>query len=535
MSIAHNIFAASRRMVLFASCLFVSAVFPAAYAAEEPLLEIRRFVIEGANPLSESETQAILQRHLGVHSSLATVEAAATSLQEAIRGRGYSFHRVIVPPQQPTAGELRLRILPFAVDQIAVTGNQYFSADNIRRSVPGLKPGQAPNIGLLAQQVSLANEHASKRITLQLKEGTKPDTVDADIRVADAPPSQFFVGLIGGTRDFDNTVNRNTGYTRLTLGYQHSNLFDRDHTITLAYTTSPEYIDRVKQFGVFYTIPFYGYNTMLTGYYTYSDINSGSIGLGSQSFDVSGTGEFYGLKATYALPRFGNLVHNISLAIDERYFESNVSFAGAPLPASTVASRPLSFRYSARLEREQAAYAGYAEYVFNLSGGRSNDDASYMAARPGAERKWEAYRFGLDATHSIAGNWSGIARLRGQWAHEPLIPGEQIGIAGMTAVRGFREREVTGDKGYFVNLEVNGPPIWGNLTPLAFYDFGERTHVEPIVGQSPNEHISSAGAGFRWKWRRADVSVTWAHVLNGVAGGTPRDFDKLLFSLFYRF
>src|SRR4029079_5611559 len=181
-------------------------------------------------------------------------------------------------------------------------------------------------------------------------EGAKPDTVDADIRVADAPPSQFFIGLIGGTRDFDNTVNRNTGYTRLTLGYQHSNLFDRDHTVTLAYTTSPEHVSRVKQFGVFYTIPFYGYNTMLTGYYTYADINSGSVGLGSQSFDVSGTGEFYGLKATYALPRFGNLIHNISRAIYERYFESNVSFAGAPLPAATVGSRPLSFRYSARLE-----------------------------------------------------------------------------------------------------------------------------------------------------------------------------------------
>jgi hemolysin activation/secretion protein len=170
-----------------------------------------------------------------------------------------------------------------------------------------------------------------------------------------------------------------------------------------------------------------------------------------------------------------------------------------------------------------------------LSGGRANDDASYMAARVGAERKWEAYRYGLDATHSIAGRWSGTARLRGQYAHEPLIPGEQIGIAGMTAVRGFREREVTGDKGYYVNLDANGPPIWADLVPLAFYDFGERTHVVPVVGASSHEHISSAGAGVRWKWRRADVSVTWAHVLNGVAGGTPRDYDKLLFSLFYRF
>jgi hemolysin activation/secretion protein len=535
MSVAHTIISIATR-VAFASCVCFTAAAIPAYAAEEaPLIEVKRFVVEGDNPLSAAETQRVLQPYLGPHSTLASLEGAATALQAAIRGRGYSFHRVIVPAQRPTEGELKLRILPFVVERITVTGNKYFSEDNIRRSIPGLQPGRAPNVGLLAQQLSLANEHASKRVTLQIKEGTKPDTVDADLRVVDASPSQFFVGLIGGTRDFDNTLNRNTGYTRVTLGYQNSNLFNRDHTATVAYTTSPEHIDKVKQIGVFYTIPFYGLNTMLTGYYTYSDIDSGSVGLGTQSFDVSGKGEFYGLKATYALPRFGNIVHNVSLAIDQRYFESNVAFAGTPLPASTVGSLPLSFRYSARLEREEAVYAGFAEYVFNLDGGRANDDASYSAARPGAERDWEAYRFGLDATHSLGARWSLAGRLRAQYAHEALIPGEQIGIAGMTAVRGFREREVTGDKGYFVNLEANGPPVWADLSPFAFYDFGARKLVVPVTGASDSDHISSAGLGVRWKWRRADVSVMWAHVLNGVGGGTPRDHDKLHFSAFYRF
>jgi hypothetical protein len=50
-----------------------------------------------------------------------------------------------------------------------------------------------------------------------------------------------------------------------------------------------------------------------------------------------------------------------------------------------------------------------------------------------------------------------------------------------------------------------------------------------------NENISSTGAGVCWKWQRLDVNLIYAHVLNGVAGGTPRDHDKLLFSAFYRF
>jgi hemolysin activation/secretion protein len=521
--------------LIAASCAAAMLLLaPAAHAADPPLLEVKRFVVEGENPLSESDTQSLLRPYLGPHESLNTLEAAATALQEAIRKKGYSFHRVIVPAQQPAAGDLTLRVLPFMLDQLTVTGNQHFSSENILRSLPGLKPGRAPNVGLLAQQLSLANEHPSKRLTLQVKEGTKPDAVDAEVRVADVAPSQFFVSVTGGSRDVDNTLNKNTGYARVTVGYQHSNLFNLDHTGTLAYTTSPEHPDRVTQVGAFYTVPFYGYHTMLTAYYTYSDVDSGSVGLGGQSFDVSGSGEFWGAKVTYLLPRIRDVVHNVSLGWDERYFKSNVSFLGAPLPSATVGSRPITFRYQARIEREQAALAGYIEYAHNLSGGRANGDFDYAAARPGADRDWNAYRFGLDGTYTLA-RWTLSAKYRGQYTTEPLIPGEQLGLSGASSVRGFREREVTGDKGHFVNLEAQAPPVFADLTPLVFYDFGHRSFVVPVIGQSMHDNISSAGAGLRWRWQRLDLNVTWAHVLNGVGGGTPRDHDKLHFSAFYRF
>lgn len=422
-----------------------------------------------------------------------------------------------------------------------MVGNERFSRANVLRSVPGLRPGAAPNVGLLSQQISLANEHPSKRITLQIKEGRKPETVDAELRVADVPPSQFFVGLTGGTRDFDNSLNRNTGYTRLTLGYQNSNLFDRDQTLTLAYTTSPEYVSDVSQFGAFYTLPLYGYNTFISGYYTHSDVNSGTIGLGGQSFDVSGSGTFYGLRATYLLPRVGDIVHNAAIAIDQRYFKSNVTVLGLALPSSTVGSRPLTLRYGARLEREASAVAGYAEYVKNLDGGRANNDTEYALARSAAaggaaaDTDWSAWRFGFDGTYPLPARWSLSGRLRGQYADEPLIPGEQIGIAGAAAVRGFREREVTGDRGYFANMEALGPALFFDVAPFVFYDWGYRSLESAVPGASQQDHISSAGFGLRWRWQSLDVNMTYAHVLNGVASGTTRGHDKLHFSVFYRF
>ena len=268
-------------------------------AMEAPLLDIKRFIIEGDNPLSESETQALLARHLGPHNDLASIEAAANSLEKAIRDRGQVFHRVIVPAQRPESGELKLRVLKFALANASVSGNKHFSNENILRSLPAFAPGGSPDIQDLGRQITLANEHPAKRLSVQFKESTKPDHIDADIVVRDVPAAQTFIGLTGNTRDHDNALNRNTGYTRLTVGHQRSNLFDRDHALTLAYTTSPDHLNRVSQYGVFYWAPIYRFNTAISAYYTKSDVDTGTVGVGGVNFNISGKGEFFGIRAKF--------------------------------------------------------------------------------------------------------------------------------------------------------------------------------------------------------------------------------------------
>jgi hemolysin activation/secretion protein len=508
-------------------------------AASAPILEVKRYVVEGENPLSPQETEMILAPHLGAHNSLTTIEAAAGALEKALRDRGYSFYRVIVPAQRPTGGELKLQVLHFPLNEVTVTGNQHFSKENILRSIPALETGKSPDLKTLSSQLSLANEHPSKRLSINIKEGAKRDALDAEVRVRDGKIIQPFVSLTGHTRDFDNTINENTGYTRLTLGLQHANLFDRDHVLTLAYTTSPEHVSDVTQYGVFYWLPFYGYNTSLNAYYTKSDINTGTVGLGGQSFDVSGKGEFWGIRATYALPRVGEISHHISLAVDDRYFESTLGTVGL-IQTVPVGSRPLSLRYTARQERPQSTLGGYLEYAINTGGGRASSDAEYAVSslragqNPGPN--WEAWRWGIEGQYGVAANWFVIGRFRGQYADEPLIPGEQFGIGGSASVRGLRERETSGDRGYFVNFEVQAPSIGAGVLPFVFYDQGYRRHVSPVPGIPVKDSASSIGAGIRWNWqKKLDVSVTYANVLNGVAAGTPSGHDQLLFSAFYRF
>lgn len=522
---------------------------PAASAASaEPggvLLDVQRFEIVGANPLSDSETAAALAPHLGQHRALGTLEAAAAALEARLREGGYSFHRVIIPAQKPADGVVKLEILQFPLAALDVVGNQHFSADNIRRSLPGLVSGSSPDVRAVSRDLGLANEHPSKRVSIVLKESTKADALDAEIRVRDAAPEQFFASFTGATPDAYDAINKATGYTRLTFGYQNANLFDLDHALTLSYTTSIEHPDRVKQFGAFYWIPLYGYATSLQVYYTRSEVTTGAIGLGALSFDVSGKGEFMGARLIHSLPRFREITHNVSAALDDRYFDNNsaVTIGGTGVAATTaIRSRPLSLRYAARYDQPWGGVGAHVEHAGNLAGGGANSGDDYARARTGANQSWRAVRYGLDASYAL-GAWGLSARLRGQHTDALLIPGEQFGLGGVASVRGLREREFTGDRGYSMTLEAQGPPLVESVRPVLFFDQGSARLLGNSVprGGVDQDSAASIGVGARWNWeRRLDVSVDLAYVLNGISTvgtttGTAAGDSKLMFSLFYRF
>jgi hemolysin activation/secretion protein len=506
------------------------------------LLVVARYDVTGINPLSAQETEDALRPFLGEHRDLASLEAAAAALENLMRERGFAFHRVIVPAQRPEKGVVRLEVLRFNLVSINVQGNTHFTRENILRSLPALVPGESPDVNELARQLSLLNEHPAKRVTINMSESRKGDGLDANVLVRDTKPSQFFAGLIGNSRDEYNLVNQNTGYTRLTLGYQNSNLWERDHVGTLAYTTSPENFDAVKQYAGYYSLPLYSLSSQLAGYYVRSDINTGSIPVGGQPFNVSGRGEFYGLRATYTLPRVADTTQLLSIAYDIRSFESSVNALG--LAQSTpVTTHPLSLRYQARAERGWGGASGFLEYAVNVGG---SDAAGFNAARSGggATDQWNAWRAGFDANY-LWNNWVLASRVRAQYSGDFLISGEQFGLGGATSVRGLREREFAGERGYTVTFEGTGPALFGGVRPVVFVDHGYaflRTGPTAVAGTvTGGQSATSLGVGARWNWQRSlDVSADLAYVADGLPSapgvqGTRAGHVKLHFSIYYRF
>lgn len=376
----------------------------------------------------------------------------------------------------------------------------------------------------MARSLKFANEHPAKHIAVFIRDSEKPGSIDARIETRDMRPYQFF-------SSFSNTGNEHTGHTRLSLGFQHSNLFERDHIMTLSYTTSPGHFSDVQQYGGHYRLPIYSKGAGLAMFYTHSEVDQGTVG---DFFEVSGRGSFAGVSLDYTFFPLADYSHKIDLGIQDRLFKNDVSFSGIPIGVD-VRSRPLSIRYTVRWEKAKVSGGFYLEYARNLGGGGNNDYESYIATRAGANRLWDVFRFGADLDHALPQNFQLRARLAWQKADEPLISGEQFGLGGVNSIRGFEEREVSGDSGQQLNVEIWSPPLGYNMRILGFADIGRRHLDEPIAGQASRESLAGIGLGLRWQWKRnIRLSFDAAYVTNGATTTSSGD-EKLHFNLFFLF
>lgn len=113
-------------------------------------------------------------------------------------------------------------------------------------------------------------------------------------------------------------------------------------------------------------------------------------------------------------------------------------------------------------------------------------------------------------------------------------------MGGNDSVRGFAEREVAGDQGIRLGLEVWAPPLdsgtW-RVVPLAFVDAARVTRNQPAAGEIAEQNIASAGLGLRASMGRSlSLRIDWGHVTRGAAGaGTQAGAQKLHATMIWNF
>lgn len=493
-----------------------------AQTANDPLrFSVSRFVVTGDNPIGDKASK-ILQPYIGEHSGLEGLSAAADELERVIIDAGFGFHRVNLPPQPLTSGSIELNIVSFSIGKVTILGNEHFDRKNIENSVPQLRPGARPNTSELSRSLKIANNHASKDVTLRFKESEEIDAIDAELTVKDKNPQIFFLTL-------DNTGSEDSEEIRSTLGYQYGNLFNKDHALTATLTVAPEDPDATTQIGINYHVPLYGHGANLDFLFSDSEINTGLVG---SSIELTGKGSVFG--ATYSRPMLTdtNFNHRWSIGFQSKLFENETN-AGSLTTQSDVQSVPLELGYGFTYRTKTGAISGGLLYSMNIDAGSKNTDENYDAVRPDADNAWSTIRYNLAYDRVFAANWLFHGGLSGQLSDDLLISGEQFGVGGSTSLRGFEERSVTGDKGNQLSLEIWTPPY----SSARFRLFIDLARVELNNGDSFN--LSSSGLGLSWSWKRhLSVSVDYGLIIEGGGADTSINQDgddRAHFNLVYRF
>lgn len=497
--------------------------------------DIDRFQIVGNTLLEPDEIEAVLKPFTGKLREYGDVKRAIEALRQRYLTEGFRVVWVVAPEQDLDRGVVTLRVIEARIGKVTMNGNRFFDDSNIRFGLPALREEVSPRIGDISANVQLTNENPAKQVDVVLRPGELPGVVDATVDVIDVRPLKAFL-------TFDNTGNPQTGDFRLGVGVQHANLFNHDHIGTFNYVTSPGKWDQVSLYSASYRLPLYSWGDSLDFIAAYSDVSAGTTQTVAGPLTFSGKGAVYGFRYNQLLERRGEYSHRIVYGLDYRAYENdctlgNFGGAGCGPAAVDVTVRPISVAYSGNWSKPGRISDFYMAASHNIPGAASGRENDFNAARPsptggdGAPSRYKILRFGASMVNAFKNNWQVRAAFNAQYTPDALVSGEQFGISGATAVRGFLEREIVRDTGCFANLELYTPNLAGTLVPgkgnlrgLLFYDTAWAAN-QPLNGEDRRQiSISSIGVGIRWNiGRNFNVRFDLARAVDG--GGSKEAGD----------
>ena len=484
-----------------------------ALCAAAPTFEITGFDVEGNTLLAPAEVQRALAPYRGPGRTFADVQHALAALQEAYARRGYKLVRVALPEQELDHGVVRLKVVETRIGRVTVEGNRFFDEANIRHSLPGLREGEGVDLARLSTDLARANENPAKKTTVEMQ-GAGEGQVDAHVVVADEKP--WRVGFSA-----DNTGTRETGRTMLGFAYQNVNVAGLDHAASLQYITTAEEPRRVSVYAAGYRVPLYTLGDSVDVYGSYSDVDSGTVLAGILDLQLSGKGTVLGARYNHGIARIGALDSAVSLGIEHRAYRNDIALAGIPL-GNDITLHPLTLAWSGAWKAAESDTAFSVSAVRNLPGGEHGTAEDFARVRADARSGYSLLRYSATHLHALPADWQFRASVSGQVTRASLVPGEQFGAGGVASVRGFENREATGDEGYSGSFELYTPDLcarrWSATAcrVLAFYDGARVSRNHALPGEADHASIGSMGLGWRGSiGRHATLQLDYGHVVEG--------------------
>lgn len=470
---------------------------------DAPRVQVDSFRVSGNTLLDPGDIKTALAPYEGKR-SLEELKAAAAAVEALYVEAGYGGVIAYVPPQQGATGVVDIIVLEGRISRVVVLDNKRDPESVVLNSLSRLRVGATPQPRRIDEQIEMANQNPARQVAVTLEPGASQGQIEARVSVSEAPERIWSFGV-------DNTGNRQTGRSRANLGFFQGNLFGLDQSFQLGVQVAPEEITSVIAVSAAWHAPIYGAGLLLDILGGYSDIDGGTTGTAAGPLQFSGKSRTAGLRIGKPLSRLGEFSQRVSIGFDYRAYINNCSITGLPAGAcgtagASVEVTPASIDYQVQRGGRNPASVQLSYFANTALFGGHAAQSDFTAARPGAKRYFQGERLNAQALNSLPWGAQLLVRASGQASRSALVPGEQFGLAGANVVRGYEEREVTGDEAALLSVELRSPDTSGwargwldRLQWTAFTDAGRVWNHKGTpcrVGQT-NCTLLSAGPGIR--------------------------------------
>jgi hemolysin activation/secretion protein len=429
---------------------------------------------------------------------------------------------VVIPPQEITDQPLTVQVVEPKLGSVTIEGNRFFGDKNIRRFFEGkiTTPEGMLVAEKLEKQMDLANRHPDRQIAAVLKPGDEPGVSDVTLNVTERKALHTVTPLHLAVAA--STVGTpNVGRVWMSNTLQYTNLFDRDHGVSLNWQLRPSDFDSAQIFGGSYVVPIGTTGHMLAVYGGYSDTETDAV---VDTLQVTGKGYTVGAQFAYELPEFSETKSKASVGVEYSHLNSTLEFGTFTVIESDVGLLPIYARYDLQRRDPYGTSLGYLAVRWNPGGIASDGETDDFAEfREEAKASFVTYKLGLERYQKLLAGWSLDARFDAQYTIDNLIPGEQFRLGGMDSVRGFEQSEISGDKGFKIRTELrtpNLPALFSRfikkeevLQAVAFLDYGLARLHDPIEGDPKETDGAGAGFGLRYQFTEyfmGRVDFAWA-------------------------
>ncbi len=443
-----------------------------AQSSEQRIL-INEIKFNQSEILSKDEIKAITVKYEGKKLTVSEMRGIVEEINQIYNKRGFITARAILPAQEVENGILKLKLIEGKIGEINISGNKETKDSYILKRL-AFQRGDIIQIDELENELFYFNATSDLNVQVELKAGKAYATTDLHLQINEPKKYNFSIFT-------DNGGSKETGIIRYGFNFANSSLRGcRDKLSLSLFETAGAFSG-----GLNYTVLLntrggqvsVGYNK------SYTDIIAGEY----KELNIEGDYEEYSL----------NLSHPIKVEpgqIKEGFFRyktknSDTYFSGTNLLNDDVQT------YSLGLHMQKVnPKVTWVSEVEILKGYAVSGKGSFTD--PGTIQDFIKYKANIENQRYINKGDLFTFKFDLQLTNNKLLPSsEQYSLGGVSSIRGFKSGKLSGDKGFYFNLELKSK-VNNKINNYVFLDHGA---VYPYKGNeeqiNKEDFITSAGIG----------------------------------------